>query len=217
MSATAIAVEALVITASFSRSAFHRVVLGLASAALLSGFALFQGVIWPGWWMLLVSFLPWHRIRARPADVSGQLSLAPAQLVVIVLIAVQQMLVSASGTEARPLASQYDMYSATYASPYEYELSENLVYRVIVTRAGASYQLPDCQLDDGTAERVRAAVAGPTITHELGEVLRGCRAEAGDVSTVTLRGDRHVYDWDARQFTWREGIDVIGPLQVRAR
>jgi hypothetical protein len=217
MSATAIAVEALVITASFSRSAFHRVVLGLASAALLSGFALFQGVIWPGWWMLLVSFLPWHRIRARSADVSGQLSLAPAQLVVIVLIAVQQMLVSASGTEARPLASQYDMYSATYASPYEYELSENLVYRVIVTSDGASYQIPDCQLDDGTAERVRAAVAGPTITHELGEVLRGCRADGGDVSTVTLRGDRHVYDWDARQFTWREGIDVIGPFQVRAR
>ena len=148
---------------------------------------------------------------------SAQLSLAPAQLVVIVLLALQQVLVSASGTEARPLASQYDMYSATYASPYEYELSENLVYRVIVSSAGTSHQLPGCQVDEQTAERVRSAAAEPTISHELGEVLGGCRAEGGDISTVTLRGDRHVYDWDAQQFTWREGIDVIGPFHIRMR
>ena len=215
MSATAIAVEALVITASFSRSAVYRAGLGLASVALLSGFALFQGVVWPGWWLLLISFLPWHRIRARSADASAQLSLAPAQLVFIVLIAVQQVLVSASGTEARPLASQYDMYSATYATPYEYEMSENLVYRVIVSSAGTSYVLPDCQLDDNTAERFRTA--GQKGASEVGEVLRGCHADGGDISAVTLRGDRHVYDWDAQQFTWREGIDIIGPLSVPAR
>ena len=214
MSGIAIAVEALVITASFSRSALYRVVLGGASAALLSGFALFQGVIWPGWWVLLVSFLPWHRIRASSAATSAQLSLAPAQLVLIVLIALQQALVSAAGTEARPLASQYDMYSATYATPYEYEMSENLVYRVIVSSAGRSYQLPDCQLDDHTAERFRAALAGRPTAADVGEVLRGCHADGDDIATVTLRGDRHIYDWDARQFTWREGIDVIGPFLV---
>jgi len=212
MSAVAIAIEALVITASFSRSALYRVALATASAALLSGFALFQGIVWPGWWVLLVSFLPWHRIRPRSADLSPQLTLAPAQLVFIVLIALQQALVSASGTEARPLASQYDMYSATYATPYEYEMSENLVYRVIVSSAGGSYQLPDCQLDDDTAERVRGA--GPMTAKEVREVLRGCHAERGDISTVTLRGDRHVYDWDTQQFSWREGIDVIGPLSI---
>ena len=212
MSATAIAIETIVITASFSRSAVYRVVLGMASAALLSGFALFQGVVWPGWWVLLVSFLPWHHIRARAAEASAQLSLAPAQLVLIVLIALQQALVSASGTEARPLASQYDMYSATYATPYEYEMSENLVYRVIVSSAGTSYQVPDCQLDDNTAERFRAT--GRTTAADVSEVLRGCHAENRDISTVTLRGDRHVYDWDAQQFNWREGIDVIGPLPV---
>ena len=212
MSAMAIAVEALVITASFSRSALYRFVLGGASVALLSGFALFQGVVWPGWWVLLVSFLPWHRIRARSTESSAQLSLAPAQLVFIVLIALQQALVSASGTEARPLASQYDMYSATYATPYEYEMSENLVYQVIVSSAGTTYQLPDCQVDDNTAERFRTARDGRTAHHELAELLRGCHAEDGDISSVTLRGDRHVYDWDAQQFTWRKGIDVIGPL-----
>jgi hypothetical protein len=163
MSAVAIAIEALVITASFSRSAMYRMALGAGSAALLSGFALFQGVVWPGWWVLLVSFLPWHLIRARSPEASIQLALAPAQLVFIVLIAVQQALVSVSGTEARPLASQYDMYSATYATPYEYEMSENLVYRVIVSSAGTSYQLPDCQLDDDTAERFRGG-AGPART-----------------------------------------------------
>lgn len=215
MSAMAIAIEALVITASFSRSAIYRMALGLGSAALLSGFALFQGVVWPGWWVLLVSFLPWHRIRARSPEASAQLSLAPVQLVFIVLIAVQQALVSASGTEARPLASQYDMYSATYATPYEYEISENLVYRVIVSSAGTSYQLPDCQVDDDTAERFR--VAGGKAAKDVGEVLRGCHAERGDISSVTLRGDRHVYDWDAQQFTWREGIDVIGPLPVHTQ
>jgi hypothetical protein len=216
MSAAAIAIEALVITASFSRSATYRAVAGCGSAALLAGFALFQGVVWPGWWVLLLSFLPWHHIHARSVDVPGQLSLAPLQLAAVVLVAVQQALVSASGTEARPLASQYDMYSATYATPYEYEASENLVYRVIVSRAGKAYELQDCELDDTTAERFRSALEAGKAEHAAGLVLRDCRADS-DVAAVTLRGDRHVYDWDAEQFTWRKGIDHIGPIHVGRR
>jgi len=27
-----------------------------------------------------------------------------------------------------------------------------------------------------------------------------------------LRGDRRVYDWTAKRFWWRRGVDIIGPL-----
>jgi hypothetical protein len=57
----AVAVESLVITAAFSRSEWYRLTMGAAAMSLLLGFWLFMGVFWPGWWILLLGFLPWRR------------------------------------------------------------------------------------------------------------------------------------------------------------
>jgi hypothetical protein len=77
MSFAAIALEAMLIVGVFSKRYRYRAAAGAGGLALLLGFALFQGVIWPLWWLMLMSFLPWHRVRpftvrppepAAPAD-----------------------------------------------------------------------------------------------------------------------------------------------------
>ena len=61
----AVATEALLITAAFTRSEAYRVLVGLAAFGLLGGFWVFMGHFWPGWWILLIGFLPWQHF-SRP-------------------------------------------------------------------------------------------------------------------------------------------------------
>src|SRR5688572_19897063 len=48
----AVATEALLITAAFTRNETYRALVGLAAFGLLSGFWVFMGHFWPGWWIL---------------------------------------------------------------------------------------------------------------------------------------------------------------------
>jgi hypothetical protein len=63
----AIAIEALVIVAVLMGTYRYRLLAGAAALCLLMGFTLLQGLFWPGWWILLLSFLPWHLIRPDKA------------------------------------------------------------------------------------------------------------------------------------------------------
>jgi hypothetical protein len=71
VSAGAVAIEALAITAAFSRSEAYRLAMGLLSLSLVAGFRIFMGVLWLGWWIPLLGFLPWQRLsvlsRLKPA------------------------------------------------------------------------------------------------------------------------------------------------------
>ena len=58
----AIAIEALVIVAVLIGAYRYRLIAGVAALSLLLGFTLLQGLFWPAWWLLLLSFLPWHLI-----------------------------------------------------------------------------------------------------------------------------------------------------------
>ena len=130
----AILIESLIVFGAFARRYVYRAVAGMAGVALLSGFALFQGLFWPAWWLLLVSFLPWHWLvrRSSPgqsanasAPDTARLRLQP--LIVIVFIA-QQLLVSGLSLEAGPALSTYGMYSNTYDSPEAYESQSTTSY-----------------------------------------------------------------------------------------
>ena len=58
----AVATEGLMITAAFVRDAqaiLCRSMRGLAGVGLLGGFWVFMGHFWPGWWILLLGYLPW--------------------------------------------------------------------------------------------------------------------------------------------------------------
>lgn len=59
-----ILLEALFILHIFFSNWRARAAFGLAGAALLSGFLLFQGVFWAMWWVLLLAFVPWHELTS---------------------------------------------------------------------------------------------------------------------------------------------------------
>src|SRR5439155_851290 len=121
----AVAIEAGLITACFSRSTWYRACAGACGLAVFAGFYLLQGERWLGWWLLLLGFLPWAAFASvvtgrRSVSVGsagqGTSGVTIAQAAVIAFVIVQQVMVSAFHREIEPLFSAYDMYSTTYAS-----------------------------------------------------------------------------------------------------
>jgi hypothetical protein len=219
VSAVAVIVETVVITAAFSRSASYVFAMGCAALSLLAGFALFQGVFWWGWWILTMSFLPWHYVgwparRGAVAAPRVRFGLSPAQATIAVVLVVQQYLMSSFHVEARPMLSAYDMYSATYASAEEFERATNLVYRVTIID-GADRRSTDCVLADRDALLLPRAGGGDAEARErLRYVLKRCLPSDEPPGAIALEGDRRVYDWQSRQFVWKRAIDVLGPTSV---
>jgi len=211
----AVAVEALLIGAAFLRGWRLRALAGAAALSLLAGFALFQGVIWWLWWLLLLGFVPWHLFVKRPRTLHADQGIGLAQAAAVIFVLVQQIVITTRHVEARPLFSTYDMYSTTYADAQQYEAKSNLVYRVVgVTAGGTRVPLEDCQMSD--AEAVALAPApGQAPLDSLGmDIVRSCLEGRPDVAAVVLEGDRRVYDWDAGGFSWKRALDTRGPLDV---
>jgi hypothetical protein len=218
LSAAGVAIELGLIVASFTRSAAIRLALGASAAMLLTGFALFQGVIWPAWWMLLISFLPWQAIRHSqvPAPRSSG-ALGPLQTAMIVAVICAQGIASLASLEVRPVLSAYDMYSTSYATLAEYEASLNLVYRVTVARDGITSDVPQCELDDKAVARIsEAASAAEQLTLELRRHGGACNALQGHPYAVTLVGDRKLFDFESGRFVWQRGVDRVGPIDLRS-
>jgi hypothetical protein len=216
LSAGAVLVEALIITAALSRSEWYRLGLGIATFALLAGFALFQGVVWLGWWILLIAFLPWARfVRPHAAAVTTPVTLRTAELLIVLFVIAQQLYVSGRHVEARPLFTAYDMYSTTYSGPDAYEAASNLLYRVLEVDKNGTTDLPGCVVDEAGARALTAAAEGDEGARARVRGLLGpCLPERRGVSMVRLEGDRQVYDWEERRFHWRRRLEVIGPVRV---
>ena len=211
----AVAIETLLIVAAFLRGWKVRALLGVAALSLLAGFALFQGVIWAGWWILLLGFLPWALVTGSPAHRSTGEAIGPAQLIVIVLIAVQQLVVSADHIESRPLFSTYDMYSTTYDSPAQYEAKSNMVYRVIgVDATGVELPFEDCVISDNEAVGLVEALRQRPDDQESVGIVRECLTRQPAAVQIILEGDKRVYDWPTGQFQWKRRLSTFGPLQL---
>jgi hypothetical protein len=211
MSAAAVAAEVLVITAAFSKSDRYRALMGASAACLLAGFALFQGVIWPGWWLLLLGFLPWHRIARRVAAV-GDESPALPQRAVVCGVAVVQVGVWIAQVEARPVLSAYDMYSVTYDSDEAYEAARALTYRVVaMTADGSRTEL--CSIDYDAARALTSVEDVSTAERErVRSLVDPCLG--GGRRPVVLEGYRQVFNWQASRFEPKRQPGEIGPLSV---
>ena len=218
LSAAGVLLEALVITAAFSRSERYRLLMGLAAVGLLTGFALFHGVLWPGWWILLIGFLPWHRVRARPIDETfvprAGLTPSVAQRAAVASFVVLQLPIWATQTEARPFLSAYDMYSTTYDSDLAFELTTDLTYRVEGVRSDGARAALTCTIDDTAVRVLTGAAAGSTEREHTQSILEGCLDDREDVTHVLLIGDRRVFDWESIRFEWKRAIDTIGPIEA---
>jgi hypothetical protein len=190
----AILIESTIVFGAFARRYLSRAIAGIAAVALLGGFGLFQGLFWPAWWLLLVSFLPWHWLlrRESPAVQSANASaldiarLRPHVLIVIVFIA-QQLLVSGLSLEAGPALSTYGMYANTYDSPEAYESQSTTSYWL------TSSDGRQCSVSEGAARAVASARSGSADAPARDAVQR-CFGTA-DLSTVEAEQRRARIDW----------------------
>jgi hypothetical protein len=189
----AILIESLIVFGAFARRYVYRASAGLAGVALLSGFALFQGLFWPAWWLLLVSFLPWHWLVRHSIPVQSANASAPdvarvrlQPLIVIVFIA-QQLLVSGLSLEAGPALSTYGMYSNTYDSPEAYESQSTTSYWL------TSSDGRQCNVSEDAARAVASARSGSGDAPARDAVQR-CFGTT-DLSRIEAEQRRARIDW----------------------
>ena len=225
LSFSAVAVESLVIVGAFARRYAYRALAGLGAMSILIGFLLFQGLFWPAWWALLISFLPWHLVRPdpRPALETGPVRLTPlrkAHVALVVILVAQQIVASALKLEIGPMLSAYDMYSTTYDSPSEYEAKGGMSYWLIA------------RFDDGTSSECGVSRAdAELVAAELGSakghggfsarVLERCinehrdRLESkGSLRTVAVEGRWTAVDWDAWRLAGEKRVSIAAPVDV---
>jgi hypothetical protein len=192
LSLGAILIESTIVFGAFARTYRYRAIAGAAAAALLGGFALFQGLFWPAWWLLLISFLPWHRVAALrmpfadpPSPDRRWLALQP--IIVIVFIA-EQLLVSGLTLEGGPVFSTYGMYSNTYDSPAGYEAQSTTSYWLI------SSDGRQCNVNEQAARAVAGARNGAEDASARDAAQR-CFGTS-NVSGIVAEQRRRKIDWD---------------------
>ena len=222
----AVATEALLITAAFTRSEAYRALVGLAAFGLLAGFWVFMGHFWPGWWILLIGFLPWQHIsRARSvglqADPAGPAEaghyvvrdhfVTAAQLAVILLVLGQQIVFSTIQVERAPMFSHYPMYSGTYATPADYEAARPPRYRIVAATDHGSVELR-CSPHEEFVREFDAALEGSARARaNVWRALSGCGEDPQALRSVTLEGEVRTFDWKGLTFTSR-AAPLRGPL-----
>lgn len=205
LSFSAIAIESLVIAAVLSRVYAYRVIAGIAALCLLAGFSLLQGLFWPAWWILLLSFLPWHLVKPAAAlqanaialDPSGPLSwrrlLQPAVVGVVIALIGLQVVVSLLRLEVSPLISTYDMYATTYGSPAEYEQKAGQAYLIVATDEDG--QLHECGITRVEAEMIAGAASASERLVAMADALRRCFDPSVRVRSASVEARRVQVDW----------------------
>ena len=221
----AIVIEALVITAAFSRSEGYRVAAGAAALSLIAGFLLFMGVFWPGWWIALLGFLPWRRIstwiwrprsRLETEPARSDRTITFAQAAMIIFLLGQQLVVSALGIERAPMFTNYPMYSYTFASPAEFNAWLAPTYRIVVMTDEGRAEL-SCRPNADLAEQMGAALAGSSdAAAVVWRAVGACGGNLARARAVTIEEDRRVFDWERLMFTVTPAVSVHGPLTAGA-
>jgi len=196
----AIAIESLVIAGVLARAYRYRAIAGLSALCLVSGFSLLQGLFWPGWWLLLLSFLPWHLVANGQASGLGPQASErrprTAVRVVVALIIVQSI-VSLFRMEVSPLISAYDMYATTYASPAEYEQKAGEQYWLVAVddRGGRD----ECRISRADVDLLATPASKRSDRGRAMELLQGCFDPAARFKDLAVESHRARVDWEA----WR--------------
>ena len=191
----AIAIESLVLAGVLARAYRYRALAGLGALGLASGFSLLQGLFWPGWWLLLLSFLPWHLVPSRPAAQTAPFRPAPVKVMVGLIAA--QVVVSLFQIEVSPLISAYDMYATTYASPAEYEQKASEEYWIVA--ADDRGALDECRISRADVEVLGKSTSDPLERGRVFDVLPRCFGPAARFTDLAVEARRVRVDWDG----WR--------------
>jgi predicted secreted protein len=224
LSFCAIAVETLIIVGVSARAYRYRVAAGLGALSLMTGFVVLQGIYWPAWWILLLSFLPWHLVRPATREVSvphGPVTMVPARqpkfaIALVIALLGQQSIVSLMRIEASPVLSTYDMYATTYGSPADYEHNAGQAYWIVgLDQTAKTHRCRISPIEAGKIERAGFA-ADRSLTEGL---LRRCFDPSVPLQQVSLEATRVQVDW-ARWQLLDEPVrtlltDPIAPEQLK--
>ena len=200
LSAGAVLIEAFALSVAFVRMPMLRLAMGVAATSVLTGFYLFQGLVWPAWWILLLGFLPWHWFD-RSVNVSGQWRASPVsrgQLLCVLGLALQQILISVAFIEIPPVASRYDMYSKTHASPEDYERENPGIGRRLLAEDGRGIRtdLTACASDLSEPAWATLGTLEPGASPPSTAPLKACHAEGSAPLRYLLMEDRCLFDWN---------------------
>ena len=223
----AVAIEAITITAAFTRSEGYRLGIGLGALSLVAGFRIFMGVLWLGWWIPLLGFLPWQRISEVTSRLKSQLPtpqlpigrstrLATAsQVAMIVFLLGQQIVVSTLGIERAPMFTHYPMYSYTFDSPEAFNAWLPPVHRIVVTTDHGTVELR-CRANENLVEAMQAALKGSAeAASTVWSAVRACRGEdLSGARALVFEQDKPVFDWQRLKLTVMPAVAVIGPLSA---
>ena len=223
----AVAIEAIAITAAFTRSEAFRLGIGLAALSLVAGFRIFMGVLWLGWWIPLLGFLPWQRISEVTSRLKSQLPTpqlpigrstrlaTAAQVAMIVFLLGQQIVVSTLGIERAPMFTHYPMYSYTFDSPEAFNAWLPPVHRIVVTTDHGTVELR-CRANENLVEAMQAALKGSAeAASTVWSAVRACRGEdLSGARALVFEQDKPVFDWQRLKLTVMPAVAVIGPLSA---
>ena len=217
MSLTGVALEASVIVLVCCRAYRYRLAGGLGVIALVISFWLFQGLFWPFWTMLALSFLPWHRVGARSAAArTGTTAPAApflrwAQVLTPVLLLGGQVIASANRIEYAPFVSAWDMYSTTYASTAEYEQKAAMKYVITASlRDGTS---AECGVVDDQAKAL-TALWGRSLPSDLKAVIDACFTDTPPMREIAIVGRRSRFDWDRWRVEEHFSVPITEPIAI---
>lgn len=223
LSFAAIAIESVAIFAICSRAYRYRLAAGCAGLSLMLGFWLFQGFFWPLWWMLLLSFLPWHLIRPAAAPAASVASQTPPpsgswrlrlMSALVIVVVGQQIVVSVLKLDVPPLFSTYDMYSTTYGSPAEYEDKAGQAYWIVAVDDSA--QVHHCRVSQTQAAVVVRAAAGAVDWPSMAPVLRYCFEPSMRLQRVSVEATRVHVDWARWRLNEPIRTSLMDPLPADA-
>ena len=214
LSFAAIAIESLVIAGVLAKQYVYRLLAGLAAMSLLIGFMLFQGLRWPAWWMLLLSFLPWHLVRpsrSRATESRDWPVALRGPAVAITVLVVVQLFISSFKLEIAPLFSTYDMYSTTYGSTDEYASKAGLAYWLIADRTDGKTN--ECRVSRTAADTISRAIADPALWRAATPVLDSC-FDSSAIARVAVQGRRASIDWSRQPPAEVITVPLAGPSAV---
>jgi hypothetical protein len=221
MSFGAVALEGLFILNILRPSPLWRAAFGLSGIALLVGFYVFHGLIWPGWWLLLLVFLPWQSWGQPASPAWNRAPALPWRYgAVIALVLCAQLYASATRTEVEPLLTWFPMYAHTWRSTEAFDSAREQRLSKFSFRANGKDITQWVEDEGGWDAMVAAASMEPS---ELGETqissLRflKSRYEAAfgeGIPDVEVRRDRNAFDWSSGRFVQVEHDKLFGVIQL---
>ena len=217
LSLLAVSIEATAIWGALSKRYSIRAITGLTCVFLLSGFWLFQGVFWPGWWLLLLAFLPWHLLGTHQSianDVQYPVhSLRQSvQIVLIIGFIAQQVIVSASNIEVPPLLSAYDMYSSTYKNQEAYE--EATTKNLWVVANTMNDRQRKCQVSDNEAALIGNLSDNNSNTSPAYQILETCFDDLRTIRDVQLEATRRTIDWSRWKLGGMRRVKISDRIRI---